>query len=84
MISSLLEFFQAKKQSFVKTRIERENYKPSWVDSETGTWWLSEYDEVKVEEIDWEAFEKAVLEFEESFKEGGENSNRNPLNKEPK
>ncbi len=77
-MQSILEFFRGKKETFVKTVVARENYIPSWYNEDTGTWWLSEWDEVKVEEIDWEAFEQAMLEFEASFQEGGENFWRNP------
>lgn len=84
MISSLLEFFRMKKETFVKEHVSREDYRSGWLNTSSGTYWPSTWDEVKVDEIDWEAFEKAVLEFEESFKEDGENAHRNPLNKEPK
>lgn len=73
-MQSILEFFRGKKETFVKTHIERANYISSSIDEDTGTWWPSEWDEVQVQEIDWEAFEKAVLEFEASFQEGGENA----------
>lgn len=52
---------------------------PAYVDSDSGTYWPSQWDEVQVEEIDWEAFEQTVKELEESFQEGGSNSHRNPL-----
>lgn len=84
MISSLLEFFREKKETFVKKHVSREDYHPGWLNTSSGTYWPSAWDEVIVDEIDWDAFEKAVLEFEASFRESGENSHRNPLNKEPK
>jgi len=82
MQSKLLEFFREKKETFVKTYIGKENYVPCWSNDDTGTYWPSEWDTVEVEEIDWEAFEEAVLEFEASFQEGGENAWRNKLSKE--
>jgi len=80
-MQSILEFFREKKGTFVKTNVSRENYTPAWVNTHSATWWPSQWDEVQVEEIDWEAFEEAVVEFEASFQKGGENSHRNPLNK---
>ena len=52
---------------------------PAYVDSDSGTYWSSQWDEVQVEEIDWEAFEQTVKELEESFQEGGSNAHRNPM-----
>ena len=52
---------------------------PAYVDSDSGTYWPSQWDEVKVDEIDWEAFEQTVKELEESFQEGGSNAHRNPM-----
>ena len=80
-MESILEFFREKKGTFVKTVVTRENYIPSAL-SDGGTWWPSQWNEVEIQEIDWEAFEKAVVEFEASFQEGGENSWRNKVNKE--
>lgn len=79
MLINILEFFRAKKEAFVKTNVSREHYMPAYVDSDSGTYWSSQWDEVKVDEIDWEAFEQTVKELEESFQEGGSNSHRNPL-----
>lgn len=79
MLTNILEFFRGKKGTFVKTNVSREHYMPAYVDSDSGTYWLSQWDEVQVEEIDWKAFEQAIKEFEESFQEGGSNSHRNPL-----
>lgn len=78
-MSTLLDFFREKKDTFVKQVTTRENYIPCEL-SDGGTLYPSQWDEVIVEEFDWEAFEKAVVEFEESFQEGGENSWCNKLN----
>ena len=80
-MSALLDFFREKKDTFVKQITTRENYIP-WELSDGDTVYPSQWDEVIVEEFDWEGFEKAVLEFEESFQEGGENFWRNKANKE--
>ena len=79
MLTNILEFFREKKEAFVKTNVSREHYMPAYVDSDSGTYWPSQWDEVQVEEIDWKAFEQAVKELEESFQEGGSNAHRNPL-----
>lgn len=79
MLTNILEFFRAKKEAFVKTNVSREHYMPAYVDSDSGTYWPSQWGEVKVDEIDWEAFEQTVKELEESFQEGGSNSHRNPM-----
>ena len=86
MLTNILEFFREKKEAFVKTNVSREHYMPAYVDSDSGTYWPSQWDEVKVDEIDWEAFEidweafeQTVKELEESFREGGINSHRNPM-----
>ena len=79
MLTNILEFFRAKKEAFVKTNVSREHYMPAYVDSDSGTYWSSQWDEVKVDEIDWEAFEQTVKELEESFQEGGSNAHRNPM-----
>ena len=79
MLTNILEFFRAKKEAFVKTNIFREHYRPGYVDSDSGTYWPSQWDEVKVDEIEWGAFEQTVKELEESFQEGGINSHRNPM-----
>ena len=79
MLTNILEFFREKKEAFVKTNVSRERYMPAYVDSDSGTYWPSQWDEVQVEEIDWEAFEQTVKELEESFQEGGSNSHRNPM-----
>ena len=79
MLTNILEFFRAKKEAFVRTNVSREHYMPAYVDSDSGTYWPSTWDEVKVDEIDWEAFEQAVKELEESFQEGGSNAHRNPM-----
>ena len=79
MLTNILEFFRAKKDTFVKTNISREHYMPAYVDSDSGTYWPSQWDEVQVEEIDWKAFEEAVKELEESFQEGGSNAHRNQI-----
>ena len=81
-MQSILEFFSRKKETFVKTHIEKANYIPGWCNEDSGTCWPSQWDEVEVQEIDWEAFEQAVIEFEASFQEGGENAWRNKLDKE--
>jgi len=73
-MQSILEFFRGKKEIFVKTVVARENYISSWYNEDTGTCWPSQWDTVEVEEINWEAFEQVVVEFEASFQEGGENS----------
>lgn len=73
-MQSILEFFRGKKDTFVKTHIEKVNYVSSWLNENSGTHWPSQWDEVQVEEIDWTAFEEAVAEFEASFQEGGENA----------
>ena len=79
MLTNILEFFREKKDTFVKTYISRERYMPAYVDSDSGTYWPSQWDEVQVEEIDWKAFEQVVKELEESFQEGGSNAHRNPM-----
>ena len=79
MLTNTLEFFRAKKDTFVKTYISRERYMPAYVDSDSGTYWPSQWDEVQVEGIDWEAFEQVIKELEESFQEGGSNAHRNPM-----
>ena len=79
MLTNILEFFREKKEAFVKTNVSREHYMPAYVDSDSGTYWPSQWDEVKVDGIDWEAFEQTVKELEESFQEGGINSHRNPM-----
>lgn len=79
MISSLLEFFRGKKETFVKEHVSREDYRPGWMNTSSGTYWPSQWHETVVQEIDWEAFEQAIKEFQESFQEGGSNSHRNPL-----
>lgn len=79
MLTNTLEFFRGKKDTFVKTNVSREHYMPAYVDSDSGTYWPLQWDEVEVEEIDWEAFEQTVKELEESFQEGGINSHRNPM-----
>ena len=79
MLTNILEFFRGKKDTFVKTNVSREHYMPAYVDSDSGTYWPSQWDETVVQEIDWEAFEQAVKELEESFQEGGSNAHRNPL-----
>ena len=79
MLTNILEFFRAKKEAFVKTNVSREHYIPAYVDSDSGTYWSSQWDDVKVDEIDWKAFEQTVKELEESFQEGGSNSHRNPM-----
>ena len=79
MLTNILEFFREKKEAFVKTNVSREHYMPAYVDSDSGTYWSSQWDEVKVDEIDWEAFEQTVKELEESFQEGGSNAHRNPM-----
>ena len=79
MLTNILEFFRGKKDTFVKTNVSREHYIPAYVDSDSGTYWSSQWDEVEVEEIDWKAFEQAVKELEESFQEGGSNAHRNPM-----
>ena len=71
MLTNILEFFLEKKEEFVKTNVSREHYMPAYVDSDSGTYWPSQWDEVKVDEIDWEAFEQTVKELEEAFREGG-------------
>lgn len=71
-MQSILEFFRKKKEAFVKQVTTRENYIPCEL-SDGGTVYPSQWDTVEVEEIDWEAFEQAVVEFEASFQEGGEN-----------
>ena len=79
MLTNILEFFREKKEAFVKTNVAREHYMPAYVDSDSGTYWPSQWDEVKVDEIEWGAFEQTVKELEESFQEGGINSHRNPM-----
>ena len=79
MLTNILEFFREKKEAFVKTNVSREHYMPAYVDSDSGTYWSSQWDEVKVDEIDWEAFEQTAKELEESFQEGGSNAHRNPM-----
>ena len=79
MLTNILEFFRGKKDTFVKTNASRENYMPAYVDSDSGTYWPSQLHETVVQEIDWEAFEQAMKELEESFQEGGINSHRNPM-----
>ena len=79
MLTNILEFFREKKEAFVKTNVSREHYMPAYVDSDSGTCWPSQWDEVQVEEIDWEAFEQVIKELEESFQEGGSNAHRNPM-----
>ena len=79
MLTNILKFFRGKKDTFVKTNISREHYMPAYVDSDSGTYWPSQWDEVKVDKIDWEAFEQTVKELEESFQEGGSNAHRNPM-----
>ena len=79
MLTNTLEFFRAKKEAFVKTNVSRERYMPAYVDSDSGTYWPSQWDEVQVEGIDWEAFEQVIKELEESFQEGGSNAHRNPM-----
>ena len=53
MLTNILEFFREKKDTFVKTNVSREHYMPAYVDSDSGTYWPSQWDEVKVDEIDW-------------------------------
>jgi len=82
MIKGLLEFFREKKPEIVQTESRKINHHPGWVNSESGTWYPSEYELQEVEIVDWEKFEEALEEFSRTFEEGGENSHRNPLNKE--
>ena len=79
-MSALLDFFREKKDTFVKQITIRENYIPCEL-SDGGTLYPSQWDEVVVEEFDWEGFEQTVLEFETSFQEGGKNFWRKTLNK---
>lgn len=79
MLTNILEFFRGKKDTFVKEHVSREDYRPGWFNTSSGTYWPSTWDEVKVDEIDWKAFEQTVKELEESFQEGGSNAHRNPL-----
>ena len=79
MLTNILEFFRGKKDTFVKANVSREHYMPAYVDSDSGAYWPSQWNEVKVDEINWEAFEQTVKELEESFQEGGINSHRNPM-----
>ena len=64
MLTNILEFFREKKEAFVKTNVSREHYMPAYVDSDSGTYWPSQWDEVEVEEIDWKAFEQTVKELQ--------------------
>lgn len=79
MLTNILEFFRGKKQTFVKEHVSREDYQTGYLNTDSGTYWPSTWDDVTVAEIDWEAFEQAVKELEESFQEGGSNVHRNPM-----
>ena len=79
MLTNILEFFRGKKDTFVKTHISHEQVQPGFLNTESGTYWPSEWQDTVVEEIDWKAFEEAVKELEGSFQEGGSNAHRNPM-----
>ena len=81
MLTNILEFFREKKDTFVKKNEVHHKISESGGYCST-CWYPSTYETVKIEEIDWEAFEQAVKELEESFQKGESNSHRNPLNKE--
>ena len=49
MLTNILEFFREKKEAFVKSNVSREHYMPAYFDSDSGTYWPSQWDEVKVD-----------------------------------
>ena len=79
MLTNILEFFRGKKNTFVKQSTIKEDYVSSLPNTSSGTYWPSQLHETVVQEIDWEAFEQAMKELEESFQEGGSNAHRNPM-----
>ena len=70
-----------KKDQFTKKTTEYVKIREGGGYCET-CWYPSEYGYVEKEEIDWELLQIAMKELEESFKPGGENAGRNPLNKD--
>lgn len=82
MIKGLVEFFREKKQEFVRTEVQTVKVADSSTCGNSTCWYPSEYEEQEVEIVDWEKFEDALEEFSKTFQEGGENSHRNPMNKE--
>jgi len=65
---TLIEFLESVKSKFVHRKVKRIIVSDSWVDSQTGTWWLTEWDEEVTEELDWEALQQQITEFEKRFK----------------
>lgn len=82
MLKGLLEFFREKKPEIVRTEVLKTDYREGWLNSNSGTYWPSTWEEQEVQIVDWEKFEEALEEFSRTFEEGGENAHRNPLNKE--
>lgn len=65
---TLIEFLESVKSKFVRRKVKRIKVSDSWADSQTGTWWLTEWDEEVIEELDWEALQQQIAEFEQRFK----------------
>lgn len=84
MIKGLLEFFREKKPEIIRTEEVTVKVSDSYVRECNTCWYPSEYEIQEVQIVDWEKFEEALEEFSRTFQEGGENSHRNPLNKELK
>lgn len=72
------ELLKTHKDKFVKKETRYQKIEESGGFCET-CWYPSEYGYVEVEEIDWEALDKAIEDLEKSFQLGGENAGRNPL-----
>ncbi len=84
MLRKLIQYLKECKSDFVSTLVLKEGYTPSWTDTDSCTYWPSTWDEKEVQELDIEALWRAIESFEDTFKEGGENAERNPLNTKEK
>jgi len=73
-MSKLVEFLKSRKKDFAPT----ETYQHQG--GYCSTCWHTE--DVQVNDLDMDALYSLIEEFEASFQAGGENSHRNPLNKE--
>lgn len=82
IFDDLVQYLKEHKSDFIEWNSAKENYVEGWLNSESGTYYHSQWDDgAEYAELDEEALWKAIEDFSKTFQEGGENAVRNPLNK---
>lgn len=68
-MNDLIEYLKNNKEKFLPKKKVKQSNHDSWVNSETGTWWPSSWEEVEVSEFDFEALLNQIDVFSSTFKE---------------